>query len=90
MKKVFLSALTALPFLASPAFAGGVSPSTCSSVGQGYSLNQVRSTLGTNGDLTSTTSFMGTVSTGYNFKGNGTCIVSFQNGRSMMSMYLKF
>jgi len=89
MKKIFLSALTALPFLASPAFAGGVSASTCKTVGQEYSLNQVRLTLGTNGALTSTASFMGTVTTSYNFNGNGTCIVIFRNGRSTMSSWMR-
>jgi len=89
MNTIFLSALTALPFLASPAFAGGVNASTCKSVGKEYSLNQVRSTLGTNGDLTSTASFMGTVTTSYNFNGYGMCIVIFRNGRSTMSSWVR-
>jgi hypothetical protein len=90
MKLSFLSVLAALPFFATPAFAGGINPSSCSAAGQGYSLSQVRSKLGTNGQLSSTVSVGGLVSTGYSFNGNGTCIVSFQNKQSVMSMYMKF
>ena len=61
----------------------------CDSIGKGSTLNNAEEKLGTKGELSSSSNFMGTTSKSYSFtSGSKTCTVTFQNGISESSMYM--
>ncbi len=68
-----------------------INAKSCNELGSGYTLRQAESKLGIRGELISSANIGGTVSKGYKFKsGNTSCIITIQNGLTMISVFEKF